>query len=312
MKRNPFARIGFTLVELLVVIAIIAILIALLLPAIQQTREAARRSQCTSNIRQICLACLGYEDNYKRYPPGAYWYGDSDRNRGSILIYLLPFLEQKALYDMVDFNKRIDSQRISGTGPMIDSQAVPVYICPSDNNPVTAEGRSPVNYAACAGPTAHIDNPNCSCGEWSAWNNFALAPYSVANNYAGVFYRRGVATTARQITDGLSYTIFFGEVRPSCSSHVARSWGGSNNGQGLISTLIPINRDTCISDSTSGDGCRRWCNWSTELGFKSRHPGGANFVFGDCGVRFLTEEIDHWTYQYLGGKADKKAVEIPD
>ena len=301
-------RGGFTLVELLVVIAIIAILIALLLPAIQSTREAARRSQCSNHIRQIGLACINFENTNGRYPPGAYWYGASPKNRGSILIYLLPYLEQKSLFDAFDFENTIDAQTYPNTSIYIDSNSVPVYQCPSDIQPVSTNGRVSANYAACSGPTAHIDNTNCSCQ--NNWNNYALVGYEKSPNFAGVFHRRGAATTVKQILDGLSNTIFFGEVRPACSRHHAQGWGSSNNGQGLTSTLIPINFNSC--DDANSDGCKRPCNWNTELGFKSLHLRGANFVFGDNSVHFLSDEIDHWTYQYLGAKADRKNVTLPD
>jgi len=311
VARIALRRRGFTLVELLVVIAIIGILIALLLPAIQAAREAARRSQCTNHLRQIGLAVIGFEDTNKRYPPGAYWYGNDPRNRGSILIYILPYLELTDLYNAFDYTKQIDSQTYKGSSILIDTTRIPVYICPSDTKVVTSDNRSAVNYAASSGPTKHIDNSNCSCSEWSNWNQYGLAPYSQAKNFAGVFHRRGDPTKQREITDGLSNTIFFGEVRPGCGQHVARSWGNSNNGQGLTSTLIPINYDTCSSDAAT-PGCKRWCNWSTELGFKSAHSGGANFLMGDDSVHFFTEDIDHWNFQYLGAKADGKTALLPN
>lgn len=96
-----------------------------------------------------------------------------------------------------------------------------------------------------------------------------------------------------------------------CSAHNSGGWGSSNNGQGLTSTIVPINFDSCSRDPAEPDGCRRYCNWSTELGFKSRHPGGANFLLGDASVRFVAQTIDHWTYQYLGAKADDIAVTLP-
>ena len=112
------------------------------------------------------------------------------------------------------------------------------------------------------------------------------------------------------ISDGLSNTIFFGEVRPACSITQRQGWSLSNNGQGLTSTLVPINYDSC--DDMSGDGCRQSDNWNAELGYKSSHPGGAQFVFGDGSTHFLSETIDYQNYQYLGGMADGKTTHIPD
>jgi len=114
----------------------------------------------------------------------------------------------------------------------------------------------------------------------------------------------------RDCTDGLSNTIYFGEVRRACSVHVQAGWARSNNGNGLTSTLIPINYNSCDNGATNG--CQRPCNWNTELGFKSRHPEGAHFLMGDGSVHFLTESVDHWTFQYLGGKSDGKSVQVPD
>ncbi|MCA9267018.1 MAG: DUF1559 domain-containing protein, partial [Planctomycetales bacterium] len=120
----------------------------------------------------------------------------------------------------------------------------------------------------------------------------------------------GVPTTIQQCRDGLSNTIFFGETRRDCSNHTQQGWARSNNGNGLVSTQVPMNVDTCSTDS-SADPCKRPCNWSTELAFKSAHSGGVFFVFGDGSVHFLNESIDHWAYQYLGAKADGKVVTIP-
>ena len=313
-------RRGFTLVELLVVIAIIGILIALLLPAVQAAREAARRMQCSNNLKQIGLALHNYHDTNKCFPPGSFWYGlDYANYRGSILIRLFPFLEQQPLYDLYDFSNpggvTIDNQKLPDSNDLIQSTVVPVYVCPSDNRQLVVNGRALSNYAASIGPTTHGNNSSCSCSEWQSWNEYAPDPwggrYGSSTNFAGPFFRYPVNTQTRvaDCTDGLSSTIYFGEVRPTCSAHHSGGWGNSNNGQGLTATLIPINYDTCERDYDHG--CNSYCNWSTELGFRSRHPGGAQFLFGDGSVHFLPETIDHWNYQYLGGKSDEHTAEVP-
>ena len=311
-------RHGFTLVELLVVIAIIGILIALLLPAVQAAREAARRAQCTNNLKQIGLALHNYHDVAKSFPPGSFWYGLSySEYRGSILIRLLPYIEMQPLFDMFDFENSggvaVDWQTLPGSTALIQSTIVPTYQCPSDTHEEVFNGRALHNYAASIGPTTHGDNPACSCP--NSWNNYAPPPwggtYGSATDFAGPFFRYPVGTNTRfaDCRDGTSNTIYFGEVRPMCSDHNSQGWASSNNGQGLTATIVPINYDSC--DPADPDPCRSPCNWNTELSFKSLHPGGAMFLFGDGAVHFLSETIDHWTYQYLGGKSDGHPAEVP-
>jgi hypothetical protein len=116
------------------------------------------------------------------------------------------------------------------------------------------------------------------------------------------------------VVDGLSSTIFYGEKRPGCSGHAALSWVASN-GKGMLSTLMPINYDTChpANTTTTGftDPCNWNCNWNAELGFKSLHPGGAQFMLGDASVRFLSQTIDFCTYNRMGDKADGQPVTVP-
>ncbi len=295
-------RRGFTLIELLVVIAIIAILIALLLPAVQQAREAARKTQCRNNLKQIGLALHNYVDVYSVLPPGAIY---PNERKGTVLMAMLPFIDEANIYNMFNFNAlTTNGQTIPGTTQRISSIPIETYLCPSDPFK-TYNGNALHNYAACEGPSWQANNPACPCS--ANFNTFALGSYSSATNYAGAFTRMHTSTSLRKITDGLSNTIFFGEVRPECSGHADNGWAGTNIGQGLSSTLIPINYDSCDrSAPTGGNNCQRICNWNTELGFKSMHEGGAFFLMGDGAVRFLGESIDHWTYQYLGAKADGK------
>ena len=310
--RGGRCRPGFTLVELLVVIAIIGILIALLLPAVQAAREAARRMQCSNNLKQIGLALHNYHGTNKTFPPGAFWY-ELNPNwtalwRGSILIRLLPFVEQQPLYDLFDFKTDTDNQT-DANGELLAAKIVPVYVCPSDTGDVIYGGVALHNYAASKGPTKHINNSSYSCSEWDSWNQYAIAPYDDPEDFAGPFCRLSVSTSMRDCTDGLSNTIYFGEVRRKCSGHTQAGWSRSNNGNGLTSTQIPINYDSC--DENAADKCQHPRNWNTELGFKSRHPGGTQFCFGDGSVHFLPETIDHWSFQHLGGKADGETAQIP-
>jgi hypothetical protein len=97
-----------------------------------------------------------------------------------------------------------------------------------------------------------------------------------------------------------------GEVRPMCSKHAAEGWLFSHSGNGLLSTLVPINFDTCSTDANLR--CNSWDTWSSELGFKSAHPGGAHVIMGDASVHFLPDAIDMYVYNALGGKADGEAA----
>ena len=314
MSRNH--RAGFTLVELLVVIAIIGILIALLLPAVQAAREAARRSQCSNNLKQIGLGLHNYELQNKSFPPGAVFYGGNN-DRGSIHIRLLPFIEMDSLFRLFDMRNNTDGQQFPTVQPdgnqSLLSATVPAYICPSDTNPKlgTAPNQvQPANYNPNMGPTPLTDSPGCSCSEYALWNSYTSAG-TADTKPAGPFTRLGWNFVSRiaDVTDGLSNTIFFGEVRAECSAHVRVGWSHSNK-WGTF-TQIPINYNSCDYTTANPNGCARYCNWNTEVGFKSRHPGGAQFLLGDGSVRFLPQTIDHWTYQRLGDKADGQGVTMP-
>jgi prepilin-type N-terminal cleavage/methylation domain-containing protein len=313
-------RRAFTLVELLVVIAIIGILIALLLPAVQAAREAARRAQCSNNLKQIGLALHNYESATKILPPGAFWSCRDGTRKGSMLVHILPYIEQQPLYNAFDFKVAvIDGQKFSTTGAEIGSTVVPPYVCPSDNHKgvidtETHSSFSPAsrvalhNYTASRGANQLANNSECACS--NNWNSFASANgiYEDYDNFSGPFTRRCTCTRFSEISDGLSNTILVGEVRPMCSWHNDNGWATSNNGNGYSSTVIPINFNSCTRDSSTSDNCKRYCNWNTEAGFRSAHPGGAQFLFGDGTVHFLPETIDHANYQALGGKNDGKTV----
>ncbi len=307
---------GFTLIELLVVIAIIGLLIALLLPALAAVRESSRRATCGSNLHQIGVATKTYHDANQRYPVGAYWGGGTFRGktnilRGTFMMQILPQMGDGVLFHQYDFSKDTDGQTRSGTNILLGSIQQPSYVCPSDDNGELLNGRAIANYAASNGPTGKIDNSSCSCP--NNWNQYQLSPYDNKLDFAGPFTRLGgwVDVKETKIKDGLSKTIFIGEVRVGCSNHINQGWAWSNDGQGFVGTIMPINYDTCNPNDPSK--CHQPCNWNAELGFRSRHAGGAQFVFGDGAVHFLDEGIDHWTYQYLGAK--NKAgheVAVPD
>jgi hypothetical protein len=271
-------------------------------------------------------------------------------------MYLLPFLEEQALYDRFNFKdpKGTDEQLLPNGMP-IGSTPVAVFVCPSEE-PMTATTERPgqttptisidllstyktTNYQASRGPTRHNDG-GVSCPLTDVWNvqfagvtgpgdkpvNAPSPPtdeftwtYSeragppgdggkYLREFGGPFSRSSFTTKIGKITDGLSKTIYMGEVRVKCSAHAAEGWAWSHSGNGLISTLVPINFDSCMDSYDQVLGCASWATWSSALGFKSPHPGGAHFVMGDASVHFLPDSIDMLTYNRLGGKADGGAI----
>jgi len=334
MKSHRQEKSGFTLVELLVVIAIIGVLVALLLPAVQAAREAARRIQCSNNLKQLGLAVQLYENTAKTYPSGAYWYelGVGTINQGTLLMRLLPYVEQQNLYDLYDFDldpaaavppgSGTDFQTLPGGAELIGATRVEAFVCPSDVHPeyrrsgAFLDGFAMANYAGSRGPCMTPANGSAPCSLAANFATFAFNSHVECETafggelaLPGVFSRIVSHVAPRQVTDGLSNTIFLGETRPDCSIHAAQGWARSNNASGIVSTVPPINFNSCIP-ANAPDKCQQWDNWTTSLGFKSSHPGGAQFVFGDGSVHFLQETIDHQAYQYLGAKADSQTVTI--
>lgn len=306
-------RVAFTLVELLVVIAIIGILIAILLPAVQSARESARRTQCVNKLKQIGLATHQFEAANGRLPAGAYWGGAEDGSmRGNILIRLLPFMEHQALYDAFDLTAHNIHEQTLPNGDKLKKIPVPQFMCPSGLEivPDAFHGTdvSLSHYTASKGSSA-VDNNAHPCRFVDHWNEIALVPYHDWDDtilFSGPFCRRGIELELVKITDGLSKTIFWGEVRPECARNVQSGWVDTLNGNGTTTTAIPLNWDSCHEGHE--DGCRSTNNWNVQNGFKSNHPGGANFLFGDGSLQFIPDEIDFMIYQYLGDKSDGQSI----
>ena len=345
-----YDRRAFTLVELLVVIAIIGILVGLLLPAVQAAREAARRMQCSNNLKQIGLAIHNYENATKRIPPGSGFYGGisvalgslpapnqrfsgpQHWNRAHLLVRILPYVEQGALYS--EFGGDVvtqDDARISDPtnpqgGELLRGIRLATYICPSDNNDgfsTTLSGRAsrvqPSNYAFNMGPTNSMsDNPNCSCPLIATFRARSLVGTD-ANNPAGPFTRRGgimpqgltgnggYVGKFGDVSDGLSNTIFFGETIADWSAHSRTGWSHAN--QWGRFTQVPINWDsrfpTLAAALAAGKtGCEANCNWNSAEGFKSRHTGGAQILMGDGSIQFFSQSIDLIAYNRLGSKSE--------
>ncbi|MDY0166623.1 MAG: DUF1559 domain-containing protein [Thermoguttaceae bacterium] len=342
----PGARAGFTLVELLVVVTIIGILIALLLPAVQGARETARRAQCSNNLRQLGVALHSYHSLLSSLPMGSWarWDGNEEpppriEGAGSVLTQILPMIEQQAIYDELydaankypSFDPSDNMLEQHPNFENIRKHWIPIYMCPSDDSKnMNPKKYCFVSYMGSAGPRTVSDGGDwrspCLCPDGLAFNELFKtrllprdggfrrasfpAPGPFTRHHSGT---RHPAIEFAMIRDGLSNTIFFGEVRPRCFSSARSTWANSAHGSGVVATTIPINYDSCGHRGTWQlvDGCRTDCNGNVNLGFKSKHPGGAMFLFGDSAVRFLSESIDGWTYQSLGAIADGRAVTVP-
>ena len=330
MKRNAqlhgnCRKTGFTLVELLVVIAIIGILIALLLPAIQAARESARRAHCMNNLKTVALAMLTYEHHNKKFPfmCGYTIQPSAPTAQASIL----PYMEHSSLYKQFNFKKNMSdaSNRAAVTTPVSE------FICPSDpqaSKPILAN-RVQVNgtinaptchglwYAPCQGPlhdrlpglpgclfcggagTSNVPPPDCYCCQGSD-----LALYSTT--FPGMFARRPTSTLVKEVRDGLSHTLLIGETLPAHSVFNA----AFNQNQPGCCTHIPLN--TMISDDgLDTNGTNGLHQWQYTLGFKSLHPGGAQFAYGDGSVSFLVDVIDYRLFNALGTKAGGEVVSRP-
>jgi prepilin-type N-terminal cleavage/methylation domain-containing protein/prepilin-type processing-associated H-X9-DG protein len=332
MRRTKRVRYAFTLIELLVVIAIIAILIALLLPAVQQAREAARRTQCKNNLHQFGLAIHNYHDVAQQFPVSVWnWEGTvpnwSDSSRGTYLCQMLPYIDQAPLFNALNFktvgpawNPPNFEAQTDSKGKLYRQYVIPAWLCPSETSPAVGIGHSAkFNYAMSIGAQRMDWNTSAGtpCPEYLfGAGYFGTGPDGHANaaradRISGVISRLSWAANFRDITDGTSNTIAAGEVRPLCGDHTVNGWMHFN--ATWVATTGPINYPIlCWGDpgfpGPTTPGCRRWDNWTTSQGFKSQHTGGAHFLMCDGAVKFLTENMEYRTYQALGDRRDGTTV----
>jgi len=274
-------RSGFTLIELLVVIAIIAVLIALLLPAVQQAREAARRSQCINNLKQLGLALHTYHDTMNVFPPG--WLGvqgggpnmqgPSGFAWGS---HILPYLDQSPLYNQVNFNVSC----IDPNNALARQAVISVLRCPTDpstNTWAMPQEGSPTTILTTL-PTANYVGSFGTQGFEDICENPPFPAAQCTSN--GMFFHNS-STRMRDVVDGTSNTVFLGEHRTNNSLDWHSTWVGVvPNGEEAIARILAVSDHTPNHPALHIDDFSSW------------HTGGVHLLFGDGRVRFVTQNID--------------------
>jgi len=336
--RASATRRGFTLIELLVVIAIIAVLIALLLPAVQAAREAARRSQCVNNLKQLGLAAQNYHDVVDVFPTQIGWpstlaapaglgVNTAADIRASWLLQILPNMEQTALFN--SYNSAFVSATDTGWNSIRNTTVlytrVETFICPSYSgatflvkpgdyagsaivvgNVVITTYKGNGGDSATQIPIANLGSvPNT--GYQPAATQFYGDPAASSNlPYSrGLFWRGPMRGTIPAILDGTSNTLLAGDVCPNDRGFLIApfsTWADSNHAVAV--TSIPLNWKWPVAAYAAG-------TYDTSLGFRSKHPGGANFCLGDGSVRFIPDTINRLLYQQLCTRAGGEVVQLP-
>jgi len=308
---------GFTLIELLVVIAIIAVLIALLLPAVQQAREAARRTQCKNNLKQFGLAIHNYHDVVNVFPSSMNFLPGTCCTTAGVgaLVFLLPYMDQAPLYNSINTNSppvgwNSPVQCTGANGSRYFEVRPPGFGCPSDSSVIIQpNGFASGSYGLSDGAQFHDHYNGCAPypGNVFGTGSSDLSGDNNPVNISGMHSRGAVLLRFRDVTDGLSNTILMGEIRSECSDHAQEGWANTNTN--WFSTTAPVNFNTCPNTPGYGaSGCNNVSAWNTSMGFKSRHVGGAHILLGDGSVRFVSETIDYMTYQRLGDRRDGQVV----
>jgi len=313
-------RRGFTLIELLVVIAIIAILMALLLPAVQKVRAAADKMRCANNLRQIGIACHNYHNDYHKFPTG-WQFGNGMGTWYGALTYLLPYMEQDNVYKQIDFAQRYDAP--VNTVPR--NTKISLFRCPADEpNPMPSLGAA-TNY--------HGNN--------GSWVVFAIRPgvNDTAPRPDGVFYVDSKDINFAAIVDGTSSTAFFsekvlgdgnmGQVSPFEDTFFVPTGPGIPNSAdeahqlcqacdiNNLANQFPIfmgapwmNGQHCYQHISppNSRSCGFLVSLRATMAATSRHPNGVNVVFGDGSLRFVTNNIDLSIWRAMGTRRGGEVV----
>ena len=299
-------RRAFTLVELLVVIAIIGVLIALLLPAVQAAREAARRSQCSNNLRQVSIAMHAHHGVHGELPAGingsfAYW--------GTWQTNLLPFLEQGVLADAYNFRRGYGAaQNIEN----VTSKRLATLTCPSDKPSTGFKGITCHNYAVNFGNTAIDYNP---AGGYDARQ---LETFNGVE-FGGAPFAQGKAFTVGHITDGSSNTLMAAEVVQGTHGDLRGfswwglgaifvSWIGPNSASPDVISFIDFCQDVSPNPPCIAPGSE---TSPVMMGSRSRHPGGVNVAMCDSSVRFISDAVLLDVWRSISTSQGDEPIEAP-
>jgi prepilin-type N-terminal cleavage/methylation domain-containing protein len=295
-------RRGFTLIELLVVIAIIAVLVSLLLPAVQQAREAARQTSCRNNLKQIGIALHNYLDTHRVFPPGSTndieqggWISNPrSRHIHSWASQILPQIEQGNLHELIDYS-------VSSMHPLnlrVASAIIPVYRCPSYTGP---------SYSTDANYTVHSP-------QYAIRNYAAMGATDVGHIYGqntGIFAPDGTiyplsSNGPRDVTDGLSNTVLLVETREEKMS----VWI-----DGGVGAVVAMPYDAGNGPTYAGAGHAlnfqpyfEYSDPRAEYGPSSQHTGGAMHLLGDGAVRFISDSVDLGVYKALATRAGGEPI----
>jgi prepilin-type N-terminal cleavage/methylation domain-containing protein/prepilin-type processing-associated H-X9-DG protein len=294
-------RRGFTLIELLVVIAIVGLLVALLLPAVQAAREAARRSQCVNNLKQIGLALHSYEGTHRAFPPGyisSFTADGTDTGPGwGWAAMLLPQMEQRPLFDSINFGIPIENpSNLTSRLP-----AIGTYLCPSDTV-------KPSWWAMVRNPSGIPTQRICEVAPANFVGVYGTSDPGIDGD--GLFYRDSRVGIG-DITDGTSLTLAVGERSHSLGE---ATWVGSVTD----AVLFPVDNDGVGYPRAEGGPGMVLGHAGGRFGpgdpngevnqFHSRHPGGVNFVFADGHVGFLKTTMNNSTFRALATRAGGETV----
>jgi prepilin-type N-terminal cleavage/methylation domain-containing protein/prepilin-type processing-associated H-X9-DG protein len=293
-------RRGFTLIELLVVIAVIAILIGLLLPAVQKVRDAAARTQCENNLKQIGLALHNYHDTNQRFPPGYASGVDANGNDTGPgwgwAAFILPQMEQQPLFAQITLAQPIEAPQHAA----VRTTTVKSYLCPADTPPQTI----PVGPASASGQLVSV---TCQLAPASYTGCFGVSEPGVDGE--GVFFRNSQVRIG-DITDGTSQTLLVGERSYRYSLTV---WAGTVTGTNQVpapGSPLPVEVDepanfvlSHVGEMTAGAARPLEIN-----NFSSNHTGGAMYLFADGHVRFLTSGTDYTTLKALATRSGGETI----